>query len=216
MLQNLYHWTIAWAATPQAEWALFLLALAESSFFPIPPDILLMAMAVSEAQRSLIFALICTAGSLAGGVIGYGIGKFGGQPLLQKFFKQKTIDRVEGLFNRYDAWTIAIAGFTPIPYKVFTIASGAFRINFKTFVAASLIGRGGRFFLLGILFYFWGAEIKVWIEQYFNYFSIGLVVLLVGGFLLLRLLKSRSHKDSADSLDGSSNPAPSEKAPSTP
>lgn len=207
MIEKLYDWTIAWAATPQAEWALFLIALAESSFFPLPPDILLMAMAVSEAKRAFFFALLCTMGSLIGGVLGYGIGKYGGQPVLQRFFKQKTIDKVEDLFNRYDAWAIAIAGFTPIPYKVFTIAAGAFSINFKIFLLGSLIGRAGRFFLVATLFYFWGADIKEWIEQYFNYFSVGFVVLLVGGFLSLRLLKSRSRKDNADTLDDSNTPA---------
>jgi len=191
MIHRLYDWTIAWAATAQAEWALFFIALAESSFFPLPPDILMITMAVAEPKRSFFYALICTAGSLIGGVIGYAIGKYGGQPLLNRFFKRTTIDRVEALFNKYDAWAIAIAGFTPIPYKVFTIASGAFNIDFKTFVTASLLGRAGRFFIVATLFYFWGSTIKVYIDKYFNLFSILFVVLLLGGFLALRFLKKR-------------------------
>lgn len=204
MLHDLYEWTIAWAATASAEWALFFIAFAESSFFPLPPDILMIAMAVAEPKNSFFFALICTAGSLLGGILGYGIGKYGGQPLLNRFVKRKTIDRVEHLFNKYDAWAIAIAGFTPIPYKVFTISSGAFNINFKTFVQASLLGRAGRFFLVATLFYFWGAQIKVWIDRYLNLFSIAFVVLLVGGFLLIRLLKHRP-------LSGSINRTPTDE-----
>lgn len=198
MVQALYEWMIAWAATAQAEWALFLLALAESSFFPLPPDILMMAMAVGDPKRSFWYATLCTLGSVLGGALGYGIGFYGGQPILNKFFKKSKIERVESLFNRYDAWAITIAGFTPIPFKVFTIASGAFNINFKTFLLASLAGRAGRFFIVGTLFFFFGAEIKVWIEQYFNLFSILFIVLLIGGFFVLRLVKGRGEKKSLE------------------
>jgi len=189
MFQSLYNWTIHWSATAQAEWALFLIAVAESSFFPLPPDILLITMAVAKPESSFYFALICSVGSVLGGIVGYLIGKYGGQPVLHRFFRGGTITRVEELFNRYDAWAIGIAAFTPIPYKVFTIASGAFNIRFKTFLAASIIGRTSRFFIVASLFYFWGAEIKEWIDRYFNLFSIAFVVLLVGGFLLLRFVK---------------------------
>lgn len=192
MLHNLYNWTIHWAATPQAEWVLFAIALAESSFFPLPPDVLMIAMAVANPKNSFYFAAICTAGSVIGGMIGYLIGKFGGRPLLRKFVKEHTIERVEGLFNKYDSWAIAIAGFTPIPYKVFTIASGTFLINFKTFVLASLLGRGGRFFLVATLFYFWGAQIKGFINQYLNIVSIAFVILLVGGFAAIHLIKKKT------------------------
>lgn len=207
MLHHLYDWTMAWALTEQAEWALFLIAAAESSFFPLPPDILLMAMAVAEPQGAFWFALICSAGSLVGGILGYGIGRYGGQPLLNRFFKRRSVERVEALFNRYDAWAIAIAGFTPLPYKVFTIASGAFNINFKTFVTASLLGRAGRFFLVATLFFFFGPAIKGWIEKYFNWVSIAFVILLVGGFLAIRLIK-RGHPNpdqNADQLDQGTN-----------
>jgi membrane protein YqaA with SNARE-associated domain len=191
MLHQLYHWTLHWAATPQAEWALFFLAIAESSFFPIPPDLLLITMAVAEPMNSFWFALISSIGSVLGGCIGYGIGRYGGQPLLKRFVKEEKIQHVETLFNRYDAWAIIIAAFTPIPYKVFTIASGAFNINFKTFILSSLIGRAGRFFLVATLFYFFGASIKGWINQYLNLVTIGLMVLLIGGFLSFRLLKRK-------------------------
>lgn len=193
MIERIYQWTIAWAATPQAEWALFFLAFAESSFFPIPPDVLLIAMAVAEPKSAFFFAAICSLGSLLGGFFGYFLGKKGGRPILIRWFSNHTIARVEKLFNRYDAWAIAIAGFTPIPYKVFTLAAGAFLINFRTFAIASALGRAGRFFLVATLFYFWGAPIKAFIDEYFNYLSLGFVVLLVGGFLAFRFLKGRAH-----------------------
>lgn len=191
MVERLYQWTIAWAATPQAEWALLILAFAESSFFPIPPDVLLIAMAVAEPERSFFFATLCTLGSLFGGMFGYFLGKKGGRPILIRWFSNHTIERVERLFQRYDGWAITIAGFTPIPYKVFTLASGAFRIRFRTFVVASLLGRAGRFFIVATLFYFWGAPIKAFIDRYFNWISIAFVILLVGGFFAFRLLKGR-------------------------
>jgi membrane protein YqaA with SNARE-associated domain len=126
MLQNFYHWTLAWAASPHAEWALAIIAFAESSFFPVPPDLLMIPMAAARPENAFFFAFLCTLFSLLGGVFGYWIGQKGGQPILNRFIKRETVLRVEGLFNRYDAWAIGIAGFTPIPYKVFTIASGAF------------------------------------------------------------------------------------------
>ncbi len=190
MIERLYQWTIAWATTPQAEWALLILAFAESSFFPLPPDILLIAMAVAEPERAFFFAALCTAGSVFGGIFGYYLGNKGGRPILIRWFSNRTLARVEKLFTRYDGWAIAIAGFTPIPYKVFTLASGAFLIKFRTFVIASMIGRAGRFFLVATLFYFWGAPIKNFIDRYFNWVSLAFVVLLVGSFFAFRLFKS--------------------------
>lgn len=201
MFHDLYNWTIHWAATAQAEWALFILAFAESSFFLIPPDVLLIAMAVATPKNAYLFALICTVGSLTGGMFGYIIGRFGGRPILKRFVRERTIHRVEDLFNRYDAWAITIAGFTPIPYKVFTIASGAFLINFKTFVLASLLGRAGRFFLVATLFFFWGAPIKNFIDRYLNILSVAFVILLIGGFLAIRLLKKKTHSGHIPSTD---------------
>ncbi len=191
MLQDFYNWTLAWAASPYAEWALSIIAFTEASFFPIPPDLLMIPMAASRPSMSFFFAFLCTLFSLTGGVFGYWIGQKGGQPLLNRFVKEENILKVEKLFNRYDAWAIGIAGFTPIPFKVFTIASGAFRINFKTFLIASLIGRAGRFFIVGTLFYFWGAQIQTFIEKYLNWISIALVFLLVLGAFLMHWNKKK-------------------------
>lgn len=191
-VKGLYEWTVHWAATPQAEWALFLISVAESSFFPLPPDILLITMALSTPSASLGYALISTVGSVLGGVLGYYIGHYGGQPLLRRFISGAKLRKVEDLFNRYDAWAIVIAAFTPIPYKVFTIASGVFNIRLRVFIIASVIGRAGRFFLVAALFYIWGPEIKVWIDHYFEWFTLALMLLLILGFVCLRLLTPRT------------------------
>lgn len=194
MIQHIYEWTLALASHPHAEWALTGLAFAESSFFPIPPDVVLIPMAAAQPNYAFWFALICSLGSLFGGLLGYLIGYYGGQALLHKFLKAETILRVENLFNRYDAWAIGIAGFTPIPYKVFTLSSGAFRINLKTFIIASFLGRAGRFFLVAGLLYFFGEPIREWIEKYLNIASIVIVLLLVLFFVGMHFFKKRAIK----------------------
>ncbi|MCP5467734.1 MAG: DedA family protein [Deltaproteobacteria bacterium] len=194
MLQDLYNWTIAWASSPYAEWALSITAFAEASFFPLPPDLIMIPMAAARPEMSFFFALLCTLFSLTGGMFGYWIGQKGGQPLLHRFIKEERVQRVEQLFNRYDAWAIGIAGFTPIPFKVFTIASGAFRVNFKTFLIASLLGRAGRFFMVAALFYFWGAQIQTWLEKYFNGISIGLVFIIILAAVIMHLLKKKKSR----------------------
>jgi len=185
IFHNLVNWVLAWSKTPYAEIALGLLAFAESSFFPVPPDVLLITMCIAAPYNSLCFAVICTIGSVLGGFFGYGIGHYGGRPLLVKFVSRRKRELVEDYYQRYDVWAVGIAAFTPIPYKVFTISAGAFLLDLKRFAVASLIGRGGRFFLIGTLFYFFGAPIGEWIKEYINLLSVLFVVLLVGGFALL-------------------------------
>lgn len=186
MLHDLYNWVLSWAAHPDAQIALFILAFAESSFFPIPPDVLLIAMGVADPEHALWFALITSVGSVLGGTAGYGIGHFGGRPILKKLLSEKRRSAAESLYNRYDFWAIAIAGFTPIPYKVFTISAGAFAIRFANFLLASSLSRPARFFLVGGALKIWGENIQSLIENYFNLASILFVVLLIGGFLLIR------------------------------
>ena len=128
--------------------ALFLLAFAESSVFPIPPDVLLMALTLGNPSWGLYFAAIATAGSVLGGMFGYVIGWWGGKPLLLRLMGQDRVSRVHDTFERYEGWAILIAGLTPVPYKVFTIGAGAFYVNFRVFVVASLLSRGARFFLV--------------------------------------------------------------------
>lgn len=185
-MKELIDWTLHWANTPYGPWALFVLAFAESSFFPIPPDVLLISLGLLNPANSLWLATITTVGSVLGGMFGYFIGLKGGKPILGKLVKEEKITLVHNYFEKYNAWAIFIAAFTPIPYKVFTIAAGVFYIDFKRFVIASILGRGGRFFIVAILLMFFGEQIKHFIGKYFNLFSIAFVVLLILGFYLLK------------------------------
>jgi membrane protein YqaA with SNARE-associated domain len=191
MLRRLYCWVLHWAETPYGTWALFLLAFCESSFFPIPPDVLLIALAVSIPKKSFKYALVCTAGSLMGGCLGYLIGwQFMvsvGEKIIQFYGLTHKMQYIKDIYMQYDAWAIGIAGFTPIPYKVFTISAGAFDINFKVFIIASAVSRAARFFLVGGLIYIFGPKIKAFIDKYLNVLAIAFVVLLVAGFALIKI-----------------------------
>jgi membrane protein YqaA with SNARE-associated domain len=188
MIKSLIDWTIHWAQTDYGTYALFLIAFVESSFFPIPPDVLLIALSILSPQIALYYATVCTVGSVLGGAFGYFIGLKGGKPILERFFAHEKIVLVHSYFEKYEAWAIGIAAFTPIPYKVFTIAAGVFYINFRKFMLVSILGRGGRFFIVAGLIKLFGTEIKYLIENYFELFTILFVVLLAGGFALLRKL----------------------------
>jgi membrane protein YqaA with SNARE-associated domain len=191
-LRKLYDWVLHWAHTPYGTPALFLLALAESSFFPVPPDVLLMALALGASHRSMRFALVCTAGSLIGGVIGYGIGFYGyeaiGKPIIELYHGQPVMDKVAGLYGEYGFWGVLVAAVTPIPYKVFTISSGFFKFDFLLFLGASAIGRSLRFFLVAGLIWKFGPPIKSFIDKYFNLLSVVFIILLVGGFIAVKYL----------------------------
>jgi membrane protein YqaA with SNARE-associated domain len=192
MLRRLYDWVLHWAETPYGAWALFLLAFCESSFFPIPPDILLIALAVSIPKKSLRYALICSAGSVLGGCFGYLIGwqfmSSIGEQIINFYGLTDKFEYIQTLYTSYDAWAIGIAGFTPIPYKVFTISAGAFNINFSVFVIASIISRSARFFLVGGLIYLFGPSIRTFIDQYFNILASAFVILLIAGFAIIKYL----------------------------
>ncbi len=192
MLRRLYNWVLSWSETPYGSWALFLLAFSESSFFPIPPDILLIALAVAIPKRSFKYALICSAGSVLGGCFGYLIGwqfmDLMGNRIIELYGLAPKIEYIKILYNRYDAWAVGIAGFTPIPYKVFTISAGMFSINFKVFVIASVVSRSARFFIVGGLIYVFGSTIQTFIDKYFNILAVVFTVLLVAGFILIKYL----------------------------
>ena len=192
MFRRLYDWILHWAETPYGTWALFLLAFTESSFFPIPPDPLLIALAVARPQMALKFALVCSIGSVLGGCMGYLIGwQFMagiGDRIVVLYGLSEKVAYIETMYNRYDAWAVAIAGFTPIPYKVFTIAAGAFQINFPVFVIASIASRSARFFLIGGLIRLFGEKIQAFIEKYFDILAITFTILLVGGFVAVKYL----------------------------
>ena len=195
VLRSLYDWVLSWAETPYGLPALGLLAFAEASFFPIPPDVLLMALALAIPSRSYRFALVASVGSVTGGMLGYLIGwgmwdSVG--PSFYQFVPGVTpagFEQVRALFAQYDFWTIFAAGFTPIPYKIFTIAAGVFQINFPVFVIASLLGRSLRFFLVAGVFFYFGKPARGLIEKYFNQFTILLLIVIA---IIAVVLKSMS------------------------
>lgn len=192
LLHRLYNWTLEWLQTPYGVWVLFLVAVAESSFFPIPPDVFLMALCISSPKRSFRYAGICAVGSVLGGAFGYGLGFWfmdaAGSRIIEIYGLADKYELVQGLYQKYDAWAVGVAGFTPLPYKVFTITAGAFRIDFPTFIVVSLVSRSARFFLVAGLIYRFGAPIRTFIERYLNLLTIVLLVLLALGFILIKLL----------------------------
>ncbi len=189
MLRRTYDWVLGWADHRYGGLALLLLAFAESSVFPIPPDVLLMALALGKPDAAFRFALICSVGSVAGGLAGYLIGWLLmdglGRPIIELYNAQAAYAEVEQRFVAHGGWAVAIAGFTPIPYKVFTIAAGATQLSLSSFVLASVVSRSARFFLVSGLIYYYGPTIKVLIDKYFNILTIVFTVLVLLGFVLL-------------------------------
>lgn len=194
MIADLTNWIIHWASTPYGVYALFLLALTESSFFPLPPDALLIALCLIKPELALLYALICSVASILGGAFGYVIGLVGGRPLLQKWFAPEKIAMVEKYYKRWDVWAVGMAGFTPIPYKIFTISSGVFALDFKRFMLASVISRSARFFLVAILFYFFGEIFQEIFKEYFGLLAVLFFVLLFLGFYVIKILGKRAVK----------------------
>lgn len=196
IVKRLYNWMLSWGNSRWGAWALFFFALAESSFFPIPPDVLLIALCLGVTSKSFRYALTCLSGSIIGAVIGYAIGFFLWQntageytPLANWFFAHvfsvESFTSVGELYDKYNFWIVFTAGFTPLPYKIFTISGGLFHINFVMFIIASIVSRGLRFFLIAGLIWKFGAPIKGFIDKYFNLLAILFTVLLVGSFVLL-------------------------------
>jgi len=193
-VRRLYDWVLHWADTPYGVPALFLLSLAESSFFPIPPDPLLVALCLAAAKKSLKFAAVATLASVVGGLIGYGIGAGAWTVVDDWFFtyvpgvSPEAFQQIQGLYERWDFWAIFLAGLTLIPYKIFTLSAGVFSINFGVFVLASALSRGLRFFVVAGLIYKYGAPISAFIDKYFDRLAIAFGVLLVLGFVLIELV----------------------------
>lgn len=191
IVRRLYDWVLSWAETPYGVLALFLLAVAESSFFPIPPDVLLIALALSIPTKAFRFAMWCTIGSVLGGVLGYYLG-FAlwntVEPLLiPSVFSAEKFAKVTGLYDEYGIPVVFAAGFTPIPYKVFTVAGGVAKINVVAFTLTSIVGRGARFFLVAAVIRRYGTLAKELIDKYFNLLTLAFTILLVGAFLLLKV-----------------------------
>lgn len=193
LLRRSKEWMESFAEKPGAMWTLFLLAFIESSFFPLPPDILLIAIAVGAPKKAFKAALWCSAGSVFGGAIGYLIGwglmESVGMKIVDFYHAQSAWQTVVDAYrSEVGIWFLAGAAFTPIPYKVATIAAGATQMDFLSFITVSAIGRSARFFLVGALFFFFGASIKTYIDKYFDKLSIAFLVLLVGGFIAIKYI----------------------------
>ena len=192
LLRKTYDWILHWSATKHALPALAILSFAESSFFPIPPDVLLIAMAVALPLKAFRFAAVCSVASVLGGMFGYLLGwqfmDLVGTRIVEFYHFQEQFAKIGSWYEEYNAWAVGAAGFTPLPYKVFTLAAGAFEINFPVFVLASLVSRSARFFIVAGLIYKYGAPIKIFIEKYFNILSIVFIVLLFAGFVLVKYI----------------------------
>lgn len=188
--RKMYGWTIHWSKTKNAPYALFGIAFIESSFFPIPPDVLLIAMVVAERKKWLINAAICTFGSVLGALLGYFIGRglfeTVGKLIVDTYHLEAVVAMIGRKYQENAFLTIFTAAFTPIPYKAITITAGLFKISLPILIIASIIGRAGRFFLVAGSLRIFGEKIQNSIEKYFDIFSIMFVILLVGGFLLLK------------------------------
>ena len=194
-LRRMYAWTIHWAATPQAVPALVFIAFIESSFFPIPPDVLLMALCFAHPKKWAHFAFWCSVGSVAGGVFGWWIGHALWEVVAPWFFAhvpgftEETFLKVEGFYQKNAFLFILTAAFTPIPYKVFTVASGVFAVPIPTLISASILGRAGRFFLVAAVIRLGGPALRPHIERYLEVAVTLLFLLGVAGFMAIKWLK---------------------------
>lgn len=190
MLRRLYDWTMSLAATRHAERALAGVSFIESSFFPIPPDVLLIPMVLSDRSRWIRYALICTIASVLGALLGYAIGAFLfdliGQPILNLYNAEQSFAKIQDWYDVWGGWGVLFAAITPFPYKVLTIFSGFSGLDLVTFIAVSVVGRGVRFFLVTWLLNRFGAPIRIFIEKNLGLLFTLFMVLLVGGFVAIR------------------------------
>ena len=194
--RRLYDWTLAWAYRPSSSVALFCIAFAESSFFPVPPDVLLMPLVLGHRRKWIAYATICTVGSVLGAMLGYAIG-MGLWGALESYayrylgwagFTQENFAKVAVAYRDNEFLAVFTAGFTPIPFKLFTVAGGVCSIRFGVLVAASIVSRGARFFLVAVLMRLFGPRITPFVDRYFNWLALAFAALLVGGFLAVKYL----------------------------
>ena len=202
IFKKLYNWVLNLSNKKNSNYSISLLSLSESFFFPIPPDVLLIPLCLGNRDKALYFALLCSVSSIIGGAIGYFIGKslwwdipgIEYSAIANLFFDyvpgltNDSFNHIKNLYDTWDFWIVFTAGFTPIPFKLITISSGTFNINFMMFVIASIISRSARFFLLAVLLRIFGDRIRLFIENYFNLLAILFTVLLIGGFAIIKLI----------------------------
>lgn len=200
-LRRLYDWVLSWAESAYGALALFVLSFIESIFFPVPPDVLLIALALGKPKKAFHFALICSVASVLGAIVGYYLGYYawiaadGNFTSFANFFfnnipgfTTEIYYQIKSLFDKWDFWVIFTAGFTPIPYKVFTITSGVFQMNIFMFLFASVISRSARFFLVSWLIWKFGPGIKKFIDKYFNLLAFGFTALIILGFIVIKYM----------------------------
>ncbi len=192
MLRGLYDWTMRTAASKEAPWALAVVSFVESSFFPIPPDVMLIPMVLSNRQKAWWYATIATVASVLGGILGYAIGYYlydaVGLPILKFYGREHALDSFITFVQEYGVPAVIIKGMTPIPYKVVTIAAGVGKMNFLAFIGASIIARAMRFYLVAGLLYFFGEPIRAFIEKRLGLVMAIFLVLLIGGFVLIKYI----------------------------
>ena len=188
-IRSLYNWTLRQAEGPYASFVLFAVAFAESSFFPIPPDVLLLPMALANREKAWRYALICTAGSVIGGLLGYAIGAWLydslGQWIIQTYHMQEAFQRFHDEFNEWGVYVILAKGLTPIPFKLVTIASGVAALPLVPFIAAAIVTRSARFYLVAGLVRKFGEPIRTFVEKYLNWVALGVLVAIIFGFWLV-------------------------------
>lgn len=191
-LRRMYDWMLSWAHRPGGSIALFGISFAESSFFPLPPDPLLLALALGKPKRAIWFGAVCTAGSVLGGMAGYAIGWYLWASVGDFFFahvpgvSEASFATVQSWYQRWDFWAVFLAGFTPLPYKVFTLSAGVFKISFPIFVLASVTSRALRFFIVAGLIWKFGPPIKTFIDRYFDRLAWTFLILVVAGFAVIK------------------------------
>ena len=192
IFRNLYNWTLDQSSKKYAPWFLAFISFVESSFFPIPPDIILIPMIIAKRTKAFLYAFVCTISSVFGGLFGYLIGyalfNSIGIILVNFYGMTEYIGNLNEYYNNYGIWFVLIAGFTPLPFKIITIASGLFQLNLIIFILCSLVARGGRFYLIAGLLYLFGEAIKKFIDRYFNFLTVLFFILLIGSILFLNYL----------------------------
>ena len=192
VIKKMYDWAMAIAAKSNAVWALVVISFIESSFFPIPPDIFLIPLILAQREKAFRLAFYCTVASVLGGYLGYAIGYLLDDailtPLLTDWHMIDAFNQFKHWYNEFGAWIVFMAGLTPFPYKIVTIASGAVELNLFVFTLASIISRGLRFFFIAWLLYRWGKPMKEYIEKNLGWLSVLFVILLFAGFLLIKFI----------------------------
>ncbi len=203
-LKNIYDWVLRLADKPNGEISLSILSFSEASFFPIPPDVLLIPLCIGNRNKAFLFAFLCSVSSIFGAILGYYVGKILWWDIPGKEYSYIanifinhvpgiTVDgltKIQNLYEQWNFWIVFTAGFTPIPFKLITISAGTFNIDFMMFVIASMVSRSARFFLVASLIKIYGETIRNFIDNYFNYLAILFTILLLGGFVIIKYIIS--------------------------